>query len=91
MHLDYIKIHVIIHYLANYCIHMCCCLYCVIAVEWASTGNPVNPAPCTILTSVLLGALLSHISHDLGLLTGISHIYSDDMRTAAMTNVMRHY
>lgn len=65
---------------------MCCSLYCVIAVKWASSGYPVYPALCAFLPSVLLGALLLHISYDLGLQTVISDIYTNDMTAMKTVN-----
>uniref|UniRef100_A0A673AZJ3 Inositol-tetrakisphosphate 1-kinase n=1 Tax=Sphaeramia orbicularis TaxID=375764 RepID=A0A673AZJ3_9TELE len=49
-----------------------------------SVGNPVNPGPSAHPVSVLLGALLPHISNDLGLQTMIFNIYTKDMGTTAM-------
>lgn len=56
----------------------------LLQLSWASSGNPVNPGPSAHPASVLLGALLPHISNDLGLQTMIFNIYTKDMRTTAM-------
>lgn len=53
--------------------------------KWASSGNPTL---CAFLPNILLGALLSHISYDLGLKTLIAAIYTND--EIAMKTVMWH-
>ena len=58
---------------------MCCSLHCVIAVKWASSGNPVHPAPFAFIPSVLLGAPFLQFTYNLGLKTIISTIYTIDM------------